>query len=138
MPRFAAIDFETADNGRDSACAIGITVVEGGAVVAQAHHFIRPPRERFLFTYIHGIRWDDVRERPDFGALWPEIRPLVDGADFLAAHNASFDAGVLRACAAAAGIALNPKPFLCTVRLARDVWQIFPTKLPNVCGALGI
>jgi DNA polymerase-3 subunit epsilon len=138
MARFAAIDFETADTGRDSACAIGITVAENGAIVAQDYRLIRPPRRDILFTYIHGIRWEDVRDEPSFAELWPELRPLLEGVDFVAAHNASFDAAVLRACCAAADLEEEARAFLCTVKLARQVWQIFPTKLPNVCRELGI
>ena len=135
---FLAIDFETADYGRDSACAIGLVRVEHGAVAARATHLIRPPRRNFIFTSIHGITWDDVRSKPTFGELWPAIRPMFAGADFLVAHNASFDKGVLRACCAAAGVTHPDVPFRCTVRLARQVWRIYPTKLPDVCRRLSI
>ena len=33
MTRFAAIDFETANNARDSACALAMVIVERGRVV---------------------------------------------------------------------------------------------------------
>jgi DNA polymerase-3 subunit epsilon len=135
---FLAIDFETADYGRDSACAIGMVRVEQGEVAARETHLIRPPRKSFLFTYIHGITWEDVRTAPTFGDLWPAIRPMFDGIDFLVAHNASFDKGVLRACCAAAGVLQPDIPFQCTVRLARRVWNIYPTKLPDVCRRLSI
>lgn len=138
MARFAAIDFETADPARDSACAVGVAVVADGRIVERIHHLIRPPRPRVMFTHIHGLAWDDVRDAPSFGELWPEVEPLLEGCDFLAAHNAGFDSGVLRACAASAGIPLEQRPFLCTVRLARRVWSLYPTKLPDVCRALEI
>jgi len=32
---YVALDFETADQGRDSACAIGLVRVERGAIVAK-------------------------------------------------------------------------------------------------------
>jgi hypothetical protein len=35
--RFAALDFETADFGRDSACAVGVVVVDGTAVVDRGY-----------------------------------------------------------------------------------------------------
>lgn len=135
---FLAVDFETADHGRDSACAIGLVRVENGSVTARATHLIRPPRRHIHFTYIHGITWEDVRSKPTFAELWPEIAPLFDGADFLVAHNAPFDRGVLRACCSAAGLEAPDIPFRCTVRLARALWNIYPTKLPDVCHRLGI
>lgn len=136
--RFAALDFETADHGADSACAVGLVEVEGGRIVNKLHRLVRPPRRHFVFTYIHGITWPQVEREPSFAELWPEFGPIFKRADFVAAHNASFDRGVLAACCAAAGVAEPIAPFLCTVQLARRTWNIRPTKLPNVCAALGI
>jgi len=138
MDNFLAIDFETADHGADSACAVGLVLVRGGRIARRAAHLIRPPRRDFRFTYIHGITWNQVRDAPSFAELWPTIAPFVDAADYLAAHNAPFDRGVLRACCAAAGIAPPRRRFICTVSLARATWNVRPTKLPDVCRHLGI
>ncbi len=64
--------------------------------------------------------------------------PLLDGAEFLAAHNAGFDRSVLRACCTAAGLEVPTLEFVCTMVLARRRWAIRPTKLPDVCRYLGI
>ncbi|MBI4290464.1 MAG: 3'-5' exonuclease [Betaproteobacteria bacterium] len=136
--QFAAIDFETADYGRDSACAVAVVRVAGNRIVDRAHFLIRPPRRSFAFTYLHGISWADVADAPTFRELWPRIRNCFDGVDFLAAHNAPFDRSVLRACCEEAGVALPEIAFRCTVRLARAVWQLRPTTLPDVCAHLNI
>ncbi len=135
---FVAIDFETANNRRDSACAIGLVKVAGGEIVDAAVHLIRPPTRDFVFTYIHGLAWRDVAASPDFGTLWPAIDAFIAGAKFLAAHNASFDKGVLHACCASYGLKAPPQPFLCTVKLSRRTWAITPTRLSDVCRELGI
>lgn len=135
---FVAIDFETADNGRDSACAVALVRVEGGEVVRRDAFLVRPPRPTFLFTHIHGITWAQVRGEPTWGQLWPTVKPLLEGVDFLAAHNASFDRSVLRACCTAAGVAPPEPRFLCTVDVARKTWDLHPTKLPDVCRHLGL
>jgi len=135
---FVAIDFETADYGADSACAVGLVRVENGRVVDRASRLIRPPRRQFVFTYIHGITWTDVAGEPAFRDVWPGLEAMLEGAEFLVAHNAPFDAGVLRACCAAAGLSPPGLGFECTVRLARSVWGIYPTKLPDVCRQLRI
>lgn len=138
MTTFVALDFETADRYRDSACSIGLVRVEQGQVVNKAHYLIRPPRQQFEFTHIHGITWAQVANQPTFAELWPQLAVMFAGADFFAAHNASFDRSVLNACCQASGI-LPPTPaFVCTVKLARQAWNIRPTKLPNVCDYLGI
>ena len=137
-PTFAAIDFETADYERDSACAVALVRVEGTRVVDRAYHLIRPPRRDFVFTHLHGIAWDDVRDAPSFRQLWPSLRKTLAGVDFLAAHNASFDRSVLEACCERSRLSPPPHPFQCTVRLARNLWNIYPTTLPDVCRRLRI
>ena len=97
-PCFVAIDFETADHGRDSACAVGLVRVADGEIVARSHYLIRPPRPTFLFSYLHGITWKRVANEPRFADLWPRLHAELRGADFVAAHNAPFDRSVLKAC----------------------------------------
>ena len=53
---FVALDFETADHGADSACAIGIVRVENLRIVAKEAILIRPPRSRVMFTHVHRSR----------------------------------------------------------------------------------
>jgi DNA polymerase-3 subunit epsilon len=138
MTRFAAIDFETANNARDSACAVGVVIVERGRIVDRLHALIRPPSREFLFTHIHGLSWNDVRGALPFDAVWAGLARELGGAAFLAAHNAPFDKGVLRACCETYGLAAPVLPFVCTVRLARAQWAIRPTRLPDGCNQLGI
>ncbi len=138
MTTFLALDFETANYQRNSACAIGLVRVEQNQVTQRAYHLIRPPQRYFSFTDIHGIRWGDVAAEPNFGQLWPRIQNLFQGVDFIAAHNASFDQGVLYACCETYSIQKPTQSFLCTVQLARSVWRFYPTRLSNVCENLGI
>ncbi len=135
---FASIDFETADHEMDSACAVGIVRVEGGRIIRREMRLIRPPRNRFVFDYLHGISWELVAGEPGFRETWPELWSLLEGTEFLAAHNASFDRSVLESCCAQVRVAVPRIPFVCTVRLARRIWGIRPTTLPSVCRFLGI
>ena len=116
MTTFVAIDFETADYERDSACAVGAVLVENGRITERYHQLIRPPRTEFVFTYIHGLTWNDVRDSLTFGQMWPELNDFIDEAEFLVAHNAPFDRGVLQACCDAAKIVPPRQQFLCTVQ----------------------
>ena len=135
---FVAIDFETADNGADSACAVGLARVENLKVVAREALLIRPPRPRIMFTHVHGITWPMVKDSPVFRDAWARVAHLLEGATFLAAHNASFDRGVLNACCTAHGMAPPALPFVCTVQVARRRWAMKPANLPAVCRRLGI
>jgi DNA polymerase-3 subunit epsilon len=135
---FVAIDFETADRYADSACAVGLVRVEHGRIVRRQMRFIRPPRSMFEYTGIHGITWEDVSGEPEFGEVWPELEGMLDGARFLAAHNAPFDRKVLYACCTRSGLQPPPQRFVCTVQLARRVWQLPSARLPDVCEYLGV
>lgn len=135
---FVAIDFETANYEASSACSVGLVKVADGEIVDTAVHLIKPPTREFVFTHIHGLTWKDVAKAQDFGNLWPALEPFLHGAEFLAAHNASFDRSVLHACCERYNIAAPSLPFQCTVQLARRAWSIYPTKLPDVCRRLGI
>jgi DNA polymerase III subunit epsilon len=135
---FVAIDFETADCYRDSACSVALVRVEGGRITAREHRLIQPPRRTFQFTAIHGISWNMVARSPTFGKVWTGLTPLLDGAEFLAAHNAPFDRSVLKACCAAAGLVLPAQEFKCSVRLAKATWGLQTATLPEVCRQLSI
>lgn len=136
---FVAIDFETADEGRDSACAVALVRVEDGRETARASSLIRPPREAFVFTHIHEITWEDVAGERTFGEVWPTLVPMLEGAGELVAHNAAFDRAVLEACCAAAGLEAPKLPWSCTVEIARRTWPTWENhKLPTACRELGI
>lgn len=138
MVSFLALDFETANRYSNSACAVGLVRVEDNQIVQRDYFLIRPPQSWFEFTYIHNIGWEDVETQPDFGELWETLAPHFSDVEFIAAHNAMFDRRVLHACCDTYGINKPIQDFRCTVKLARQVWKIYPTKLPNVCDRLGI
>ena len=138
LPPFVAIDFETANEAPSSACAVGVVRVEGGLVVALEHRLVRPDTRDFRLEFVHGITFERVASAPVFGEVWRDLAPVLAGAAFIAAHNASFDRGVLSACCAAAGIAPPALPFVCTVRLVREVLRLPRAKLSLVCEGLKI
>ncbi len=138
MSKYVAIDFETANNSRSSACSVGLVTVSDNQIVSEDMFLIKPPSKQFLFTGIHGLTWDDVKNEMTFAELWPTIAEIINDADYLAAHNAPFDKGVLNMCCQEYGIKTPDIPFVCTVKLARSQWEIYPTKLNNVCSVLNI
>ncbi len=136
--RFLAIDFETASYKRDSACAVGLAIVEDNIIKESGSFLIKPPSRWFMFTHIHGITWKDVENEPDFGELWPAIKPIFSNIDFAVAHNSSFDERVLRSLCETYLISMPPIEFKCTMKIARSHFGIYPTKLPDVCNKFGI
>lgn len=138
-----AIDFETANYPRDSAIALGISVIEGDAVTETKAWLFRPPGTRIYirpdFIDIHGITPQDLKDKPQFDGVWDEMKPYFDRADLLIAHNVGFDRTVLHAVAETYGIELPRFNWKCTVNLSRVMWPgLFNHKLPTVCEHLGI
>jgi len=135
-----AIDFETANERRDSACAVGLAWIADGAVVRRESRLIRPPELRFSpgNIRVHGIVPADVRNQPEFPDVMAEFLPdLASG--LILAHNAGFDMGVLRASLSAYGLAPPAFAYLCTLQIAR---RVFPAEegcgLGKVAARLGI
>ena len=116
---FVALDFKTADNGRDSACALAVVRVDSGTITESAEHLIQPPRRIFLHTAIHGIRWADVQFARPFDDVWSGLNSMFLGVDFIAAHNCGFEKSVVRACCSRHLIAVLKLPYLNTVMVAR-------------------
>ncbi|MZP29608.1 exonuclease [Heliobacterium undosum] len=135
---FVAIDFETANGARNSACAIGLTVVAGGKAVESCSWLIRPPVLYFPFTYIHGITAEQVKDEPTFDMLWPTLLPYLQG-QLLVAHNVSFDKGVLESTLKHYGLSLPESCYICSVETARKTWPSLRNhKLNTVAEFLGV
>lgn len=118
---FVAIDFETANASRTSACALGIVEVRGGQIYAE-HYWLIDPEEPFYASNIrvHGITPAMVAGKPTFGELWPEIQPLLEGK-LVVAHNAAFDFSVLRACLDKLALTYPSLRYFCTYLLGKKI-----------------
>lgn len=143
MSKILAIDFETANYPRDSAIALGISVIEDDIVTETRAWLFRPPGSRIYirpdFIDIHGITPQDLKDKPHFNGVWDDMLPYFQSTDTLIAHNAGFDRSVLYAVAAEYGIELPAYKWQCTVNLSRVMWPgLFNHKLPTVCEHLGI
>ncbi len=137
---FTAIDFETANSSNASACAVGLARVRGGEVVSRAGWLIQPPpgHERFfeLNTQIHGIREKDVLDAKGWSAQLHDIAAFV-GEDVLVAHNAGFDMAVLRRACEATGDVCPPYRSVCSLQVARKLYELESYRLPSVAAAAG-
>jgi DNA polymerase III subunit epsilon len=126
VPAFVAIDFETANYHRSSACAVGLVRIENGRIIEKTSQLLKPPDRWFHFTYLHGIGWDDVADAPTFGEYYPTLKKFIKGAKFLAAHNASFDRSVIAACCEQAGLNGPRTEFVCSMSIAKNKLGLFP------------
>jgi len=137
---FVAIDFETANEKRNSACALGITVVKGGEIVQEKYWLIKPYENRFepMNIWIHGITEQDVVNEPTFDEIWVEIKPYLEGK-FVIAHNAAFDISVLRRTLDTYNIPYPSFQYACTVVMSKNYYDgVANYKLNTIARALGI
>jgi DNA polymerase-3 subunit epsilon len=102
-------------------------------ITEQVTFLIKPPKNYFVFTYIHGITWDDVKTERTFDEIWFDIKKYFQEVDFIVAHNASFDRSVLKACCEYYGINSPKKEFKCTLQLSRKMLTLKKNSLDSVC-----
>lgn len=136
---FTAIDFETANGSRASACAVGLVKVRNGQIVERGHWLLRPTdgggfQQRNID--IHGITAAMTARAPAWAQAHPEIAAFI-GEDVLIAHNAAFDLDVFRRTSEAAGLPAQTFRSGCSVKMAQALLPLDNHKLPTVHSALG-
>ncbi|WP_405108520.1 TerD family protein [Paenibacillus sp. FSL K6-1217] len=129
---YTAIDFETANSSRTSACALGLVQVRAGVITAE-YDWLIDPRQRFdgMNIAIHGITPSMVRGKPTFAELWPTLKPLLQG-EIVIAHNAAFDMSVLRYCLDDSSLGYPDFQYLCTYLLGKKMLQELPSHKLNI------
>jgi DNA polymerase-3 subunit epsilon len=125
--RFAALDVETPNAANDRISAIGVVVLDRGEISDRFYTLVDPQTHFDAFNIrLTGITPRMVRGCPDFGTLWPTLRPYLEQG-ILAAHNAPFDLGVLASCLRSYGIDWKPEvEYLCTCRMGRKLLPELP------------
>lgn len=137
---FVAIDFETANEKRNSVCELGIAVVEDYKIIESKSWLIRPPELRFnpFNTSIHGISEKDVVNQPEFDALWDEFKNYLD-CNLIIAHNASFDLSVLRNVLDSYSIPYPDLKYTCSYIISKKVWKgLLSYNLKNLANMLSV
>ncbi len=137
---FVAIDFETANEKRNSVCELGIAIVEDDKIAESKSWLIRPPELRFnpFNISIHGISEKDVVNQPEFDALWDEIKNYLDG-NLVLAHNASFDLSVLRNVLDSYSIPYPDIKYTCSYIISKKVWKgLLSYNLENLANILSV
>ncbi|EPY2272428.1 exonuclease domain-containing protein [Clostridium sporogenes] len=136
---FVAIDFETANEKRNSPCSIGIVVVKNGKIIEKVHHLIKPKEMRFMPINIgiHGIRPHMVQYELEFDKVWGKIKHYFNN-NLVIAHNASFDMSVLRNTLELYNIKMPSFHYICTMKLSKNFYSnIDNVRLNTVNNFLG-
>ncbi|MCU0711196.1 MAG: exonuclease domain-containing protein [Pirellula sp.] len=123
MGHFAAIDFETANRQPNSACQLGVVIVDDWKIVAEYEWLIRPPRMFFspLCMRVHGITPRDCMNQPTWEIIWQQAAPIL-AEHLILGHNVGFDASVLLNCCLHFGIAPPRNELQCTRLISKRAW----------------
>jgi DNA polymerase-3 subunit epsilon len=135
-----ALDFETATSSRASACALGVAVIQDGAVVSSGAWLIQPPGNQYdpMNIHVHGIHPSHTAAAPTYDALYPELAPFIERRNVVA-HYAPFDVSVLRAMHDHYRIPLPETEYTCSCQMAQRAFPALPNhKLPTVCAHCAI
>lgn len=136
---YVAIDFQTANRLRSSACSIGLVSVKDGKIVDTFYSLIRPDILHFDKENIalHGITEDMVKGKPYFYELWPLIKEKIKGKT-LVAHYAKFDMEVLADTLESNDIPFPSCQVLCTCVLSQAMFPEMPNhRLQDVTEKIG-
>ena len=102
MDKLVAIDFETANGYKDSACSLGLVEFNNKKIINEGHYYIQPSMYynddsnyddnpfydyNFKYTYLHNISWTDVSDADDFSGVWHDVEDTIkSGDDFLSKY----------------------------------------------------
>jgi DNA polymerase-3 subunit epsilon len=131
--KIVAVDFETANEKRGSACSVGLAWIENNRVTRVVERLIRPKEMRFssFNIAIHGIRPEHVEDAAEFPEVMDEFADDLSGATMIA-HNAAFDFSVWRASLDQYQQTYPEFDYLCSVKMAQKVWPNLPSHKLNV------
>jgi DNA polymerase III subunit epsilon len=105
------------------------------------HFYLNPEREIDAgATEVHGMTWDDLRDKPRFADVAAEIAEFARDADWII-HNAPFDVAFLDAEFARAGLpacASLHKALVDTLALARETFPGKRNNLDALCERFGV
>ena len=139
MYRYIAFDVETPNRYNNRISAIGIAVIENGAIADTFFSYVNPETHFDYFnTRLTGINADTVADSPTFPELWKTVEPLFSSG-ILVAHNAVFDMSVLKKCLADYEITWKSTVrYCCTVQMGRRLLPGVRHGLSEMCDYYGI
>ncbi|MBE7009250.1 MAG: exonuclease [Ruminococcaceae bacterium] len=138
--RYIAFDVETPNYANNRMSAIGVSVIEDGAIVDEFYSLVNPETHFDWFNIdLTGITPESVADAPTFPELWRELEPVMSSG-LLIAHNAPFDMSVLAKCLLDYGILWRPTAhYACTCQMGRRLLPELPNhKLNTICDYLGV
>lgn len=126
---YIAIDFETANQFKNSACSVGLVRFINGIETDSCYSLIHPAKMYFIPEWtrdIHHISYDHVRDKPYFPEIWDSmVIPFINRAPGipLVAHNGqTFDMPLIKECCDYFGMEIPSLSYFDSLLIARKTW----------------
>lgn len=126
---YIAIDFETANQNRNSACSVGLVRFVDGKETDSCYSLIHPAKMYFIPEWtreIHHISYDDVRDKPYFPEVWDSIvMPFINqtpGVPLVAHNGKTFDIPVIQKCCEYFGMEVPSFEYFDSLVVAKKTW----------------
>jgi len=116
-----------------------IETIEGIKTGRHLHFFINPDGENTQKAYeIHRLTKESLGSHPKFEQVAHKIASFI-GTSTLMAHNAKFDMGMLNRGMVKAGLKpYPPERFICTVKMARQLFPGENNRQDDLCRRFGV
>ena len=143
---YIAIDFETANMYRNSACSVGLVRFIDGKETDSCYSLIHTAKMYFIPEWteqIHHISYNDVRDKPYFPEIWDTmVIPFINQTPGipLVAHNGNmFDMPVIKDCCCYYGMDVPKLEYFDSLIVAKKTWpELDSHKLTELGAYFGI
>lgn len=126
---YIAIDFETANMYKNSACSVGLVRFINGKETDSCYSLIHPAKMYFIPEWteqIHHISYNDVRDKPYFPEIWDTmVMPFINqtpGIPLVAHNGYMFDIPVIKDCCSYYGMEIPKLDYFDSLIIAKKTW----------------
>ena len=143
MSKFLAIDFETANNHKLSACSVGAVLFDEKNVIGEFDSLIKPPAnydQLWSSNFrVHGISRSKYMKADSFPEVWKALQNRYSILNStIVCHNAGFDINILLELFLHYKISTPKFFYLDTINIAKLTWKSPNYKLSTLANKLNI
>lgn len=143
MSKFLAIDFETANDNKLSACSVGIVLFDKKNISGKFESLIKPPTNYdhlWRSNYnIHGISKNAYMRARPFPQVWKSLQDKFSiSSSTIVCHNAGFDMNILLELFLHYKISAPKFYYLDTINIAKLTWETPNYRLSTLASKLRI
>lgn len=130
---YTFIDIETPNAKNDTICSISLIETDGEHILSTYSSLVNPEAAFYDKNMtIHHITPGMVKNKPTLFELWPSISHYFEN-HIIGGHNVTFDISAVKKHLAKYEIQLPDFDYICTMKMARSISDIFSYSLDSLC-----